>query len=238
MSEAENSAAKAQETKAGAAEAGAAKARETKAGAAEAGAAETGALLELRNVCKAYGGTPVLRGVSLALVPGAPVCVTGRSGIGKTTLLRLLLGLERPDSGTVFVRRGARLAAVFQENRLIAHLSAAENVRFVCPAAAQPSDGALAEAFAAVGLSRQEMEKKASELSGGQQRRTALLRALLAPADAVLLDEPFTGLDAAARRAAAAYLRASCASRALLCITHEPNDAALLGARMHVLEDG
>ena len=232
MSEAKTGAAEDRETQTGAGET-----RETQTGAAEAGAAKTEALLEVRNVCKVYGGTPVLRGVSLALVPGAPVCVTGRSGIGKTTLLRLLLGLERPDSGTVFVRSGVRLAAVFQENRLIAHLSAAENVRFVCPAAAQPSDGALAEAFAAVGLSRQEMEKKASELSGGQQRRTALLRALLAPADAVLLDEPFTGLDAAARRAAAAYLRASCAGRALLCITHEPSDAALLGARMHVLED-
>lgn len=231
MCEAKTGAAKDREIKTGAAET-----RETQTGAAEAGAAKTEALLEVRNVCKAYGGTPVLRGVSLALVPGAPVCVTGRSGIGKTTLLRLLLGLERPDSGTVFVRRGARLAAVFQENRLIAHLSAAENVRFVCPAAAQPSDGALAEAFAAVGLSRQEMEKKASELSGGQQRRTALLRALLAPADAVVLDEPFTGLDARAREEAAAYTRARCAGRILLCITHEPGDAALLGARVFSLD--
>lgn len=190
------------------------------------------ALIELQNVCKAYDGKPVLRGVSLALRPGAPVCVTGRSGIGKTTLLRLMLGLERPDSGTVSVRRGIRFAAVFQENRLVAHLSAADNIRLVCPAAAMPDDAALAGAFAAVGLTRQEMEKTVSELSGGQQRRTALLRALLVPADAVLLDEPFTGLDAAARRAAAAYIRKTCAHRALLCITHEAGDAELLGAQM------
>lgn len=195
------------------------------------------ALIELQNVSKSYDGTLVLRGVSLALRPGAPVCVTGRSGIGKTTLLRLILGLEQPDSGTVSVPGGARFAAVFQENRLIAHLSAADNVRFVCPAARMPSDAALAGAFAAVGLTRQDMEKPVSELSGGQQRRTALLRALLAPADAVLLDEPFTGLDAEARRAAAAYIRKTCASRALLCITHEAGDAELLGAQMFALTE-
>ena len=195
------------------------------------------ALIELRNVRKAYDGVPVLQNVSLTLVPGAPVCVTGRSGIGKTTLLRLMLGLEQPDSGTVFVRRGARFAAVFQENRLIPHLSAADNVRFVCPSAAMPDEAALTEAFAAVGLARQEMGKSVSELSGGQQRRTALLRALLAPADAVLLDEPFTGLDAGARRAAAAYIQKMCADRALLCITHEAGDAELLGAEVFVLTE-
>lgn len=199
--------------------------------------ARNGALIELRNVCKAYDGTPVLHGVTLSLRPGAPVCVTGRSGIGKTTLLRLILGLEQPDSGTVSVPGGTRFAAVFQENRLIPHLSAADNVRFVCPASGTPDDAALAEAFAAVGLTRQEMEKRVSELSGGQQRRTALLRALLAPADAVLLDEPFTGLDAGARRAAAAYIRKTCRARALLCITHEADDAELPGAGVFALTE-
>ena len=199
--------------------------------------ARSEALIELRNVCKAYDGVPVLRGVTLSLRPGVPVCVTGRSGIGKTTLLRLMLGLDVPDSGTVSAPGGTRFAAVFQENRLIPHLSAADNVRFVCPASSMPDDAALAEAFAAVGLTRQEMEKCVSGLSGGQQRRTALLRALLAPADAVLLDEPFTGLDAEARRAAAAYIRKMCLGRALLCITHEAGDAELLGAGVFALAE-
>lgn len=195
------------------------------------------AWVELCGVSKSYGDAPVLREVSLALFPGAPVCVTGRSGIGKTTLMRLILGLETPDSGTVSVRRGLRCAAVFQENRLIETLSAAQNVRFVCPAAQMPDDAALAAAFAAVGLTRQELEKPAAALSGGQKRRVALLRALLAPADAVLLDEPFTGLDAAARREAAALICKTCRRRALLCITHEADAAALLGARTFALED-
>lgn len=194
-------------------------------------------LIEMKNVSKAYGGAPVLREVSLSLFPGAPVCLMGRSGIGKTTLFRLMLGLEKPDSGAVLVQKGARFSAVFQEDRLIDGLSAAENVRFVCPAARMPDAAALAGAFAAVGLTQKEMEKPASALSGGQRRRVALLRALLAPSDAVLLDEPFTGLDAGARRAAAAYLRQMCARRALLCITHEAGDAALLGARTFALED-
>ena len=88
-----------------------------------------------------------------------------------------------------------------------------------------------------MGLTPQDVEKPVGELSGGQRRRVALLRALLAPADVVVLDEPFKGLDEAARQAAAAYVRRMQAGRTLLCITHEEGDAALLGARVFRLPD-
>ena len=88
-----------------------------------------------------------------------------------------------------------------------------------------------------LGLTPQDVEKPVGELSGGQRRRVALLRALLAPADVVVLDEPFKGLDEAARQAAAAYVRRMQAGRTLLCITHEEGDAALLGARVFRLPE-
>ena len=186
--------------------------------------------IELVNVSKAFGETQVLRGLSERFAQGEAVCVMGRSGLGKTTLARIVMGLEKPDAGAVRGAKGKRFAAAFQEDRLVERLSAQGNLRFACGAALD--EPRMAEAFAAVGLTPQDVEKPVGELSGGQRRRVALLRALLAPADVVVLDEPFKGLDEAARQAAAAYVRRMQAGRTLLCITHEEGDAALLGARV------
>ena len=186
--------------------------------------------IELVNVSKAFGETQVLRGLSERFAQGEAVCVMGRSGLGKTTLARIVMGLEKPDAGAVRGAKGKRFAAAFQEDRLVERLSAQGNLRFACGAALD--EPRMAEAFAAVGLTPQDVEKPVGELSGGQRRRVALLRALMAPADVVVLDEPFKGLDEAARQAAAAYVRRMQAGRTLLCITHEEGDAALLGARV------
>ena len=161
--------------------------------------------IELVNVSKAFGETQVLRGLSERFAQGEAVCVMGRSGLGKTTLARIVMGLEKPDAGAVRGAKGKRFAAAFQEDRLVERLSAQGNLRFACGAALD--EPRMAEAFAAVGLTPQDVEKPVGELSGGQRRRVALLRALLAPADVVVLDEPFKGLDEAARQAAASPAR-------------------------------
>ena len=167
--------------------------------------------IELVNVSKAFGETQVLRGLSERFAQGEAVCVMGRSGLGKTTLASIVMGLEKPDAGAVRGAKGKRFAAAFQEDRLVERLSAQGNLRFACGAALD--EPRMAEAFAAVGLTPQDVEKPVGELSGGQRRRVALLRALLAPADVVVLDEPFKGLDEAARQAAAAYVRRMQAGR-------------------------
>ena len=187
--------------------------------------------IELVNVSKAFGETQVLRGLSERFAQGEAVCVMGRSGLGKTTLASIVMGLEKPDAGAVRGAKGKRFAAAFQEDRLVERLSAQGNLRFACGAALD--EPRMAEAFAAVGLTPQDVEKPVGE----QRRRVALLRALLAPADVVVLDEPFKGLDEAARQAAAAYVRRMQAGRTLLCITHEEGDAALLGARVFRLPE-
>ena len=152
----------------------------------------------------------------------------GPSGIGKTTLLRVLLGLETPDSGTVNGDK-FRWTAVFQENRLLEGLDAEENLRFVLganynAAAAQ----ALLEELGLGDVGK----KKVRDYSGGMQRRLALARALLAPSDALALDEPFTGLDADNRAAAQRCVARAAREKIVLLVSHE--DDALTGAEVRL----
>ena len=150
----------------------------------------------LKELSKSYGGSPILEGISLTLEPGKPLCVTGPSGCGKTTLLRCVLGLEKPDSGTVEYSSGSRprFGVLFQEDRLFDHLDAVENLRL---ATGEKDRDALRAALLQL-LPADALDRPVSALSGGQRRRVALVRALRPGGAAVILDEPFTGLDAAA----------------------------------------
>ena len=175
--------------------------------------------LIVTDLSKSYDGRPVLDGLSFT----APVGLTrivGDSGIGKTTLLRILLGLERADSGTS-APRDLRWAAVFQEDRLLDGLDAAGNLRFALGAA---YDDSQAKALlGALGLG-DVGEKKARDYSGGMKRRLALARALLAPCDALALDEPFTGLDAGNRDIALSCILRAAEKKIVLLAAHEALD--------------
>ena len=172
----------------------------------------------LLNVKKAYGDLPVLANVSLTLEPGKPLCVTGPSGCGKTTLLRLVLGLERPDAGEVSWSGGARprFGAMFQEDRLFETLDAVENLRL----ATGERDRASLRAALLELLPEEALGKPVSALSGGQRRRVALARALRPGGEAVLLDEPFTGLDAAAASQAGDFILRHLGERPLILALH------------------
>ena len=169
-------------------------------------------MMELRveHLCKRYGENAVLDDISFIARVGV-TRLLGPSGIGKTTLLRVLLGLETPDSGTVNGDK-FRWTAVFQENRLLEGLDAEGNLRFVLganynAAAAQ----ALLEELGLCDVGK----KKVRDYSGGMQRRLALARALLAP------DEPFTGLDAENREAAMRAILRAAETKIVLLSTHE-----------------
>ena len=178
--------------------------------------------IAVKHLCKSFGGRTVLRDLTFTAGPGI-TAVMAPSGTGKTTLLRILLGLERPDSGTVEGLAGKRLTAVFQEDRLLEHLSAEGNLRFVLgrvydPAAAR----ALLDRLGLPDTGAQPVR----EFSGGMKRRLALARALLAPFDALALDEPFTGLDRETRDLALACIRETAGDRPVLLVTHDAADAA------------
>lgn len=175
--------------------------------------------IRVQNLCKTYGDHVVLHNLSFTAGVGV-TRILGRSGAGKTTLLRILLGLDQPDSGGLF-GTNCRWAAVFQEDRLLGHLDAEDNLRFALgsaynAAAAKTLLGELG--LADVG------SKPICEYSGGMKRRLALARALLAPSDALILDEPFTGLDEENRSIALRCILHAAQTKPVLLASHEALD--------------
>ena len=154
------------------------------------------ALLSFDGVDKRFGPRLVLQGLNLRLGRGQVMGVLGPSGVGKSTLLRLAAGLERPDRGRVLVR-ARRLSYVFQEPRLLPWFSALDNVALAARARGAPWRRARAEAAGLLQDLRLGGELKAMphELSGGMRQRVSLARAMVVNPDLLLLDEPFTGLD-------------------------------------------
>ena len=189
--------------------------------------------MEVKNLCKAYYGCPVLQNVSFAAGVGI-TALWAPSGAGKTTLLRLLLGLEKPDGGRL-VGTDLRWSAVFQEDRLLEGLDAAGNLRFALgPAYDTRAAEAMLEELGLADVG----SKPVGAWSGGMKRRLALARALLAPSEAIALDEPFTGLDDENRQRAIRAIRRAAETKPVLLVTHDREDLAALDARIIRLRRG
>lgn len=183
-------------------------------------------MLSLYEVTKRYGAQTVFEHFSLKVPSGARVCLMGASGRGKTTALRLLAGLEQPDAGRVTCE--GRISMVFQEDRLLPALSPAGNLRFV---AGKGEPERMEALLVRLGLG-DSLHKPVRELSGGMRRRVAIARALALPFDALLLDEPFKGLDAGTRSRAAQVILEEAPGKTILLVAHDQAEAALLHARI------
>lgn len=185
----------------------------------------------IQNLCKRFGSKTVLR--HFCWTVDRPQVLMGPSGCGKTTLLRILMGLESPDSGTV--GGVGRAAAVFQEDRLCPQLTAVDNL--VLTGHGLNRREAETE-LRALGFAESDLLLPAAKLSGGQKRRAALLRALLCKdAQTLLLDEPFTGMDADLVVQAAAVTVRLAADRPTVLVTHDEEAARLLGWPVRRLEE-
>ncbi len=218
-----------------------------------AGVLSIASKLVLRDISHAYGNVQVLKNISLSIEPGQMMCLLGPSGSGKTTLLRIVAGIEQQDSGSVLFddrkiagseiflppeKRGIGL--VFQDYALFPHLTILDNVKFgLNKQSARDAENQARQVIARVGL-EQLAKAYPHELSGGEQQRVALARALAPRPGILLMDEPFSGLDARLRESVRdetlTILRESRATA--IMVTHDPEEALRMGDRIALLKNG
>lgn len=176
-------------------------------------------MITVKNLNKHFDDKKVIDNFSVVLKEGRITTIMGTSGCGKTTFAMILLGLLAPDSGTVEGLEGKRISAVFQEDRLIEHLSAIENIKLVM--GDDPDVDEIKRELAEVELEGALITKPTSQLSGGQRRRVAIVRAMMAESDFICLDEPFKGLDAGTKQKVMSYVKRKVEGKTVLLITHD-----------------
>jgi len=207
--------------------------------------------LEIRNLAKTFGDEPVLRDVSLTLSPRETLSVLGRSGCGKTTLLKIIAGLEQADAGEIW-REGREISGLppqrrgfvylYQEPLLLPHLDLFGNLAFGLKLRKTPRtelEARVAELAERLGL-RAHLDKAPHQLSGGQRQRAAFGRAIAVRPALLLLDEPFSGLDVGIRAEMQALFKETAAAYGIpsLFVTHDLKEAILMGDRIARMQDG
>ena len=175
--------------------------------------------IRINRLSMSFGDKRLFSDLSLTFSSPGQYAILGPSGRGKTTLLRLIAGLERPDSGEIRLPDHARIAFCFQEDRLLPFKTVRENVSLVCS-----SERLAQDWLERVGLGA-EGDSYPASLSGGMQRRAALARALAFGGDILLMDEPFRALDEDTHARMRALVREAAKDRLLLLVTHDEADA-------------
>lgn len=209
-------------------------------------------LLKLERLRHGYGQHPVIEDFSFALAEGEIGCLLGASGCGKTTVLRLIAGFERPQAGSIFLRDEAiastrrflppekrKIGMVFQDYALFPHLTVAENVAFGLREKSAQARRRVDELLALVGLSTL-ARRYPHELSGGQQQRVALARALAPSPHLMLLDEPFSNLDIDLRERLSIEVRTILkeTQTAAILVTHDQHEAFAVADVIGVMREG
>lgn len=195
--------------------------------------------LKIHDLSKRFGNQVVLEHLSMELEGGRIYGLMAPSGKGKTTFFRILMGLEQADCGTMTLEETdfdfskMRISAVFQEDRLCEAFSAVENVLLTADFAMNRE---LVQKELEELLPKEALNRPVYTLSGGQKRRVAICRALCAPFDLLILDEPFTGLDAESKSKVIQYLKKKSAGKLTLLSTHQEEDlSSLHGIRLSLV---
>ena len=188
----------------------------------------------LQNISKSYGSKVIFADFSLEFEEKKTSIIMGSSGIGKTTLMNIMLGLIQPDSGKIEGLAGKKISAVFQEDRLLENKSGIENILFVLKnpknytkkAKEVLNDAELLDFYA----------QKAAEYSGGMKRRLTLCRALISEYDILILDEPFKGLDDKIKPKIMQMIKKYAFDKTVIIITHDKNEAEFFDSskRIHL----
>ena len=212
-------------------------------------------MIRLEHVTKSFGRYKALDDVSIVVEEGEFLTVIGRSGCGKTTMLRMINGLQKPDSGKVYaagedvgeadlIRLRRKIGYVIQNKGLFPHMTVEKNIIYVPVISGQKDkrqNRKLAEELIGlVGLEREMLDRYPEELSGGQQQRVGIVRALASRPKLLLMDEPFGALDEITKRAMQNELLAlqKKLGMTVVFITHDIREAMKLGDRVLVMEQG
>ena len=212
-------------------------------------------MIRLEQVTKSFGRYKALDDVSIVVEEGEFLTVIGRSGCGKTTMLRMINGLQKPDSGKVYaagedvgeadlIRLRRKIGYVIQNKGLFPHMTVEKNIIYVPVISGQKDkrqNRKLAEELIGlVGLEREMLDRYPEELSGGQQQRVGIARALASRPKLLLMDEPFGALDEITKRAMQNELLAlqKKLGMTVVFITHDIREAMKLGDRVLVMEQG
>lgn len=196
-----------------------------------------GAAIDLSNVCFSYNkgvDEELINDLSLHIPAGDRVCIMAPSGTGKTTLLNLLTGGLKPDSGIVSFEvdtgDGVSISMVFQENRLCSEYTAAYNIALGLKRGCRKTD-LIQSHLEQLGMG-ESIFADVKELSGGMKRRVAIVRAVMSPSRVLILDEPFASLDEELKDRTAEYITANLNGRTLVVVSHDEKDAERLNARI------
>ena len=191
-------------------------------------------MIKISGLCKSFGKHEVLKNLNLTLEDNGVYCLMGPSGMGKTTLLRIIMQLEKSDAGSIEGAYLKDISVMFQEDRLCDVLTPVENVALVCEK--NVSRKKIYDNLCKI-LPKECLIQPVSELSGGMKRRVALARAMEYPGKIVIMDEPFTGLDYNTKKEVIGYILQQKRDRIMFISTHGEEDVSLLGAVKIKLED-
>ena len=186
--------------------------------------------IKINHISKSYAGKKVLDDVSLNIPEKKITCIMGPSGNGKTTLLHVLMGLVKADSGIITGIEGKTVSAVFQEDRLCESFDAITNIRMA--GNGKISKEQIIEELEKVDLKDYE-GKSVSKLSGGMKRRVAILRCVLKDADVYIMDEPFKGFDDQLKQQVIRYVKEKLKNKTVIIVTHDKTEVNMLSAVLY-----
>ena len=189
----------------------------------------------INSLSKKYGEKEVIKNFSARIKDGSVLSVMAPSGGGKTTLLRILAGLETADKGYIEGLENKKVSMVFQEDRLCNDLNAITNIRIICGKKNNGpkgiTDSRIYDELEKAGLKGNE-KYPVRELSGGMRRRIAIVRALMADYDILILDEPFAGLDWENKKRMADYIKEKSKGKTVILVTHDKAEAEIMGGEI------